>query len=70
MTETELYFISKLPKSYSTSPLNKQDERLGRGKCERCSVMVNHLKDLQEIAHDFNEIGVVSDDLKEKSIQG
>ncbi|MDE1186620.1 MAG: helix-turn-helix domain-containing protein [Pantoea sp.] len=24
--------------------------------------MVNHLKDLQEIAHDFNEIGVVSDD--------
>lgn len=28
--------------------------------------MVNHLKDLQEIAHDFNEIGVVTDELKEK----
>ncbi|ORM65472.1 transcriptional regulator [Pantoea rodasii] len=28
--------------------------------------MVNHLKDIQEIANDFNEIGVVSDELKEK----
>ncbi|MBD9644631.1 MULTISPECIES: helix-turn-helix domain-containing protein [Pantoea] len=28
--------------------------------------MVNHLKDLQEIARDFNEIGVVTDELKEK----
>lgn len=28
--------------------------------------MVNQLKDLQEIAHDFNEIGVVSNELKEK----
>ncbi|KTS17124.1 MULTISPECIES: helix-turn-helix domain-containing protein [Pantoea] len=28
--------------------------------------MVDHLKDLQEIAHDFNPLGVISDELTEK----